>query len=203
MATFYGQVFGSAKTSASGGGTYASGLRTFAQSYEGSVIVELTLPEDSDGNRELMVEVQVNSNTASRGKSLFYGTLDEFCQKVGGVTLKVDCVVCHSIRVSDHRGKKHLKYRYNIGSYVRKFRSVHDMHRRCYFTVDEVDRLVNFVKYDRVHQIDVLGGRKAYKEQVQRFRERGEANDRGVLDEMLGGGKGWRTRGRCGCSTTW
>ena len=87
MATFYGQVFGSAKTSASGGGTYASGLRTFAQSYEGSVIVELTLPEDSDGNRELMVEVQVNSNTASRGKSLFYGTLDEFCQKVGGVTL--------------------------------------------------------------------------------------------------------------------
>lgn len=29
------------------------------------------------------------------------------------------------------------------------------------------------------------------------------AADRGVLDEMLGGGKGWRTRGRCGCSTTW
>lgn len=57
MATFYGQVFGSAKTSASGGGTYASGSRTFAQSYEGSVIVEPTLPEDGDGNRELMVEV--------------------------------------------------------------------------------------------------------------------------------------------------
>lgn len=33
MATFYGQVFGSAKTSASGGGTYASGLRTFAVRY--------------------------------------------------------------------------------------------------------------------------------------------------------------------------
>lgn len=31
MATFYGQVFGSAKTSASGGGTYASGLRTVEQ----------------------------------------------------------------------------------------------------------------------------------------------------------------------------
>lgn len=96
--------------------------------------------------------------------------LDSFT--TNSVYLKVDCGVCHSIRVSDHRGKKHLKYRYNIGSYVRKFRSVHDMHRRYYFTVDEVDRLVNFVKYDRVHQIDVLGGRKAYKEQVQRFRER-------------------------------
>lgn len=79
--------------------------------------------------------------------------LDSFT--TNSVYLKVDCGVCHSIRVSDHRGKKHLKYRYNIGSYVRKFRSVHDMHRRYYFTVDEVDRLVNFVKYDRVHQIDV------------------------------------------------
>lgn len=87
MATFYGQVFGSGRTSATRGGTYESGLRTSAQSFKGSVIVELTQPEDEDGNRELMVEVQVSSNTSSRGKSLFYGTLDEFCQKAGGVTL--------------------------------------------------------------------------------------------------------------------
>lgn len=87
MATFYGQVFGSAKTSASRGGTHDSGIRTTAQSYEGSVIVELALPEDGDGNRELMVEVQVSSRTASRGKSLFYGTLDELCQKLGGKTI--------------------------------------------------------------------------------------------------------------------
>lgn len=51
MATFYGQVFGNGKTSASRGGTYDSGTRTTAQSYEGSVIVELTLPKDGDGNR--------------------------------------------------------------------------------------------------------------------------------------------------------
>lgn len=87
MATFYGQVFGSGKTSASRGGTYDSGIRTTAQSYQGSVIVEPTMPEDCEGNRELMVEVQVNSNTASRGKSLFYGSLNELCQKLGGKTL--------------------------------------------------------------------------------------------------------------------
>jgi hypothetical protein len=91
------------------------------------------------------------------------------------VYLKVDCGVCHSIRVSDHNGKEHLKFRYNIGTFVKKFRSVNDMYRRYYFTVDEVDRLVKFVKYDRVRAIDVLGGRKAYREQVQRFRKRGEA----------------------------
>lgn len=95
------------------------------------------------------------------------------------VYLKVDCGVCHSIRVSDHRGKKHLKYRYNIGAFVREFRSVHDMYRRYYFTVDEVDRLVNFVKHDRARQIDVLGGEEAYKKQVRRFRERGESMTKG------------------------
>lgn len=95
------------------------------------------------------------------------------------VYLKVDCGVCHTIRVSDHRGKGHLKFRYNIGTFVKKFRSVHDMHRRYYFTVDEVDRLVRFVKCDRARAIDVLGGRKAYGEQVQRFRERGEAMTEG------------------------
>lgn len=95
------------------------------------------------------------------------------------VYLKVDCGVCHSIRVSDHKGKEHLKFRYNIGTFVKKFRSVNDMYRRYYFTVDEVDRLVKFVKYDRVRAIDVLGGRKAYKEQVKRFRERGEAMTEG------------------------
>lgn len=55
MATFYGQVFGSGRTSATRGGTYDSGLRVSAQSFKGSVIVELTQPEDEDGNRELMV----------------------------------------------------------------------------------------------------------------------------------------------------
>lgn len=95
------------------------------------------------------------------------------------VYLKVDCGVCHSIRVSDHMGKRHLKFRYNIGTFVRKFRSVHDMHRRYYFTVDEVDRLVDLVKRDRVRQIDVLGGSGAYREQVRRFREMGEAMTEG------------------------
>ena len=99
--------------------------------------------------------------------------LDAFT--TNSVYLKADCGVCHSIRVSDHRGKKHLKYRYNIGSFVKKFSSVQDRYRRYYFTEGEVDRLVNFVRYDRVHQIDVLGGVKAYKEQVELLRKRGEA----------------------------
>lgn len=87
MAAFYGQVKGSGSKAATRIGTYDSGLRTSAQSYEGSVIVELTQPEDEDGNRRLMVEVSVNSGSDSRGKTVYYGDLSEFCYRLGGLTL--------------------------------------------------------------------------------------------------------------------
>lgn len=103
--------------------------------------------------------------------------LDAFT--TNSVYLKVDCGVCHSIRVSDHRGKKHLKYRYNIGTFVKKFHKTHDMYVRFYFTAGEADRLVNFVKYDRIHQMDVLGGAEAYAKQVSLFRKRGAATRKG------------------------
>ena len=86
MATFYGQVFGNGRTPATRGGTYASGLRTSAQSYQGSVVIELTQPEDEDGNRTLMVEVQVSTGSSSRGKVVYYGDLSEFCYRLGGLT---------------------------------------------------------------------------------------------------------------------
>lgn len=86
MATFYGQVFGNGRTSATRGGTYDSGLMTSAQSYKGSVIIELTQPEQEDGSRKLMVEVQVNTSTSSRGKTVYYGDLSEFCYRLGGLT---------------------------------------------------------------------------------------------------------------------
>ena len=49
------------------------------------------------------------------------------------VYLKMDYGACHSIRIGDHRGKPHLKYRYNIGPWIRKFRSDHDPYQRWYF----------------------------------------------------------------------
>ena len=37
------------------------------------------------------------------------------------IYLKLDYGVCNSIRISDHQGKKHLKYRYNIGPFVKEY----------------------------------------------------------------------------------
>ena len=66
------------------------------------------------------------------------------------VYLKLDCGMCNSIRISDHPGKRHLKYRYNIGSWIEERRHDHD--GRCprhYYPIEEADVLVATVLRDR------------------------------------------------------
>ena len=66
------------------------------------------------------------------------------------VYLKLDCGMCNSIRISDHRGKKHLAYRYNLGPWIKK--RWHDHDGRCprhYYPIDEADVLVANVLRDR------------------------------------------------------
>lgn len=49
------------------------------------------------------------------------------------VYLKLDYGVCNSIRISDHPGKKHLKYRYNIGPFITEYKQVKDKWPRFYY----------------------------------------------------------------------
>lgn len=64
------------------------------------------------------------------------------------VYLKLDYGACWSIRVSDHRGYRHLKYRWNIGPWIRERRDdntasgAYQMH---YYPADMAGRLVKSV----------------------------------------------------------
>lgn len=41
--------------------------------------------------------------------------LQMYCAySTNSIYIKLDCGVCHSIRISDHKGKRELKYRYNL-----------------------------------------------------------------------------------------
>ena len=37
------------------------------------------------------------------------------------IYLKLDYGMCNSIRISDHKGKKHLSYMYNLRSDIKKY----------------------------------------------------------------------------------
>ena len=80
MAQFYGQVSGSAATTASRAGSKRSGIRASAQSWDGSVIV--TARDGKDGAPVFGIEVSDLSELY--GEKLFSGSLDELRKRLGG-----------------------------------------------------------------------------------------------------------------------
>lgn len=78
--------------------------------------------------------------------------------KTDSIYLKLDFGVCNSIRISDHTGKKYLKYRYNIGSFVKKHRYGNNRgFPRIYFRQDQVDMLIEQILRDRKSKIKRYG----------------------------------------------
>ena len=75
MAKFYGQVNGGRGTASRTG---ARNIRTAAQSYDGSVITELTYNDEG----KLMVDVCTDDYSTSYGRRIFYGTFEEFVAKL-------------------------------------------------------------------------------------------------------------------------
>ena len=79
MSTFYGCVQGN-RGAATRGGSRASGFKSTAQSWDGSVITRLSY-NDKD---ELMVTIETSDRSAPYGTTIFYGTLEEFNKKLKG-----------------------------------------------------------------------------------------------------------------------
>ena len=77
MSTFYGCVQGN-RGSVTRVGSRASGFKASAQSYNGSVITHLSYND----NDELMVEICASDSSSSYGTRIFYGTFDEYVNKL-------------------------------------------------------------------------------------------------------------------------
>lgn len=71
------------------------------------------------------------------------------------IYLKLDYGVLNSIRISDHRGKKHLKYRYNIGPFIKEYNK--NRAGQIFYRVDKVKNLIRKVKKDRIEKMNKYG----------------------------------------------
>ena len=83
MSAFYGSIKGS-RSIATRCGTRNSGIKTTAQSWDGSVIVNLNYNE----NKELMVSIKLDEGSSTGyGNKLaeFNGTFNEFVNLIKGV----------------------------------------------------------------------------------------------------------------------
>ena len=76
MAKFYGTIRGSAKTAATRRGF--NRIKTSAQSWNGSITTELTYNDED----KLMVEISIDEGSSTYGKTIFYGTFEEFVNKL-------------------------------------------------------------------------------------------------------------------------
>lgn len=73
------------------------------------------------------------------------------------IYLKLDYGVCNSIRISSHAGKKHLKYRYNIGPHIDKFREIKDKYDRFYYPADKAEDMITKIMEDREIKLSRYG----------------------------------------------
>ena len=111
-------------------------------------------------------------------------------QSTDSIYLKLDYCVCNSIRISDHPGKKHLKYRYNIGTFVTGYREEKDRYPRLYYQPEKARNLVRRILRDREGKLARYGP-DGYRRLMQKNRQ-DNAGSRGFWREavLLGEGKG-------------
>ena len=72
------------------------------------------------------------------------------------IYLKLDYGVCNSIRISDHKGKRYLKYRYNVilnGS----TQLLNDTYPRYYYNQNSIKGMINRIILDRNQKIEKYG----------------------------------------------
>lgn len=81
--------------------------------------------------------------------------------KTDSVYLKLDYGVCNTIRISDHQGKQHLCYRYNL-IFGGNVNITEEKYMRFYFNEDTVKELIMQILIDKKIKEDKYG-KKGYR----------------------------------------
>lgn len=72
--------------------------------------------------------------------------------------IKMDDGMLHSIRISNHPGKKHLKYRYEIGPHIDHKYCIHKQGFPCYkYSPKEIDQLIEDILHERKQRMKTYG----------------------------------------------
>ena len=73
------------------------------------------------------------------------------------IYLKLDYGVCNSIRISNHAGKKHLSYRFNLLTDIEKSYSMQGEYPRNFYTADDLQQLISDIISHRASRIEKYG----------------------------------------------
>ena len=91
------------------------------------------------------------------------------------VYLKLDYGVLKSVRISNHNGKAHLKYRYNIQSNIRK-RRYDRQDKRFYYPTSDANIMIEQILKDRNDKISRYGQAKYNRFMMQNHKDNRSKN---------------------------
>lgn len=86
------------------------------------------------------------------------------------VYLKLDYGVCNSIRISDHKGKKHLKYRYNLITTHSNSAVTVDTFERRYYCMADIQHMIADISNAKEEKISKYG-ESLYRQYMKRNKE--------------------------------
>lgn len=89
--------------------------------------------------------------------------------------IKIDFGVGGTIRISDHKGKKHLHYRYNLLLNSNRHKTNHGGLERFYFPFRDIELMLEKILYDRRVKMEKYDSRYA---KFMRENEMSNANNR-------------------------
>jgi hypothetical protein len=92
------------------------------------------------------------------------------------IYLKLDYGACHTIRISDHLGKKHLKYRYNLLSNIDEFKVKKGPPVQYFHPMSDIDIMVGNILAYREELVARNHGMFIYGQHVKLQKLRNENN---------------------------
>ena len=100
------------------------------------------------------------------------------------IYLKLDYGVMNSIRISDHKGKQHLSYKYNIESGVKVARWYKDnrgfWRYNCSTSQKEIDKLIEIILDDKNNKL--FWGVNKYNDLMLAYKQKG-INEKGFWQQ--------------------
>jgi hypothetical protein len=92
------------------------------------------------------------------------------------IYLKLDYGACHTIRISDHLGKKHLKYKYNLLSNLDEFKVKKGPPVQYFHPMSDIDIMIGNILAYRESLISRNHGMFIYGQHVKLQKLRNENN---------------------------
>lgn len=103
-------------------------------------------------------EIEISNEIIEKLKEKGFRIHKYYSKTTKSIYLKIDFGVCYGIRISDHKGKKKYKYRFNlIKQYKGPKQVVDDGDIRLFYNYNNIGELIKDIQNEKISRIKKYG----------------------------------------------